>query len=125
MLGVLMLSIVVVVLLCETFCEVVLPSVEALGGSLFVHRLASPEFLVGLTVACNAEGFEVVPVVGEAFHLLECFRRFHGHPVMHVDGWGDVAFGHSGGLAIADAPLTEGMLTQVGDAEFSPSTVVE
>jgi hypothetical protein len=76
-------------------------------------------------VAGDAEGFEVVPIVGEAFHLLECLRRFHGHPVMHVDGWGDVAFGHSCSLALADAPLAEGMLAEVGDAEFSPSAVVE
>jgi hypothetical protein len=120
-----MLSIVVVVLLCESFCQVVLPSVEALGGTLFVHRLASSEFLVRLTVAGDAEGFEVVPVVGEAFHLLECLRRFDWHAVMHVDGWGDVAFGHSCRLALADAPLTEGMLAEVGNAEFAPSAVVE
>jgi hypothetical protein len=120
-----MLSIVVVVLLCETFCQVVAPSVEALGGTLFRHRLASPEFLVGLTVAGDAEGFEVVPVVGEAFHLLERLRRLYGHPVMHVDGWGDVAFGHSCRLALADAPLTEWMLAEVGDAELAPSAVVE
>jgi hypothetical protein len=44
---------------------------------------------------------------------------------MHVDGWGDVAFGHSCRLALADAPLTEGMLAEVGNAEFAPSAVVE
>jgi hypothetical protein len=120
-----MLSIVVVVLLCETFCQVVAPSVEALGGTLFRHRLASPEFLVGLTVACNTKCLEVVGVVAEFGHLCERLGRFHGHPVMHVDGWRDVAFWHSCRLALADAPLTEGMLTEVGDAEFTPSAVVE
>ena len=106
--------------------EVVSPSVEAFLCPLFPQSLCPfAEFLVRLTVAWDAEGFEVVPVVGEAFHLLECLRRFHGHPVMHVDGWGDVAFGHSCRLALADAPLTEGMLTEVGDAEFTPSAVVE
>jgi hypothetical protein len=44
---------------------------------------------------------------------------------MHVDGWGDVAFGYSCRLALANAPLTEGVLTEVGDAEFTPSAVVE
>jgi hypothetical protein len=120
-----MLSIVVVVLLCESFCQVVLPSVEALGGTLFRHRLASPEFLVGLTVACNTKCLEVVGVVAEFGHLCERLGRFHGHPVVHVDGWRDVTVGHSGGLAFADAPLTEGMLAEVGDAEFAPSAVVK
>jgi hypothetical protein len=80
---------------------------------------------VRAAVAGDAEGFEVVPVVGEAFHLLECLRRFDWHAVMHVDGWGDVAFGHSCGLAFADAPLTEWMLAEVGDAELAPSAVVK